>query len=136
MVFVRACAVWLLIMAAETAHRILRALFLVPWIGDFPARQFSVFTGSLLIFLIALLTIRWIGARSIGELVGMGALWIALTIGFEIGVGRFVAGFPWSRILEDFDVSRGGMLGLGLLFMGATPLLAAKLRGWPPSDRS
>jgi hypothetical protein len=35
---------------------------------------------------------------------------------------------PRDRIEEDYDLNRGGFLGLGLLFMAAAPRLAARLR--------
>ena len=59
MFLLRALVVWLVIIAVETAHGILRTLLLVPMMGDFPARQISVFTVSLLIFGVTLLFIKW-----------------------------------------------------------------------------
>jgi hypothetical protein len=49
MYLLRAFAVWLVIMAVESAHGTLRELFVAPLIGDLRARQISVFTGSLLL---------------------------------------------------------------------------------------
>jgi hypothetical protein len=51
---------------------------------------------------------------------------------FEIGLGRLVLGLPWDRITEDYDLTRGGFLGLGLLFMAVSPLLAARVRRRKP----
>lgn len=45
----RALAVWLVLRAAEVVHGALRALLLVPAVGDFRARQAGVFTGSPLV---------------------------------------------------------------------------------------
>ena len=39
MVLIRAFLVWLVIIAAETVHGILRGVLLVPIVGDLPARQ-------------------------------------------------------------------------------------------------
>ena len=50
-----------------------------------------------------------------------------LTVLFEIGVGRYALGLSWDRIAEDYDLTRGGLLGFGLLFMAATPTLAMML---------
>lgn len=82
-----------------------------------------------LIFAVAYFFIRWITARTTLQLLGVGLLWVVLTVLFEIGLGRFVLGLPWERITEDYDVTRGGFMGLGLLFMAASPRLAAWLRG-------
>ena len=40
-------------------------------------------------------------------------------------MGRLVLGLPWEQITEDYEVTRGGFLGVGLLFMAAAPRLAA-----------
>jgi len=128
MVLIRAFLVWLVIIAAETIHGILRGVLLVPLVGDLPARQIGVLIGSLLIFGVACLFIRWIAARTKGQLLGVGVVWVVLTVLFEIGLGRLVLGLPWERITEDYDVTRGGFMGLGLLFMAVSPLLAARVR--------
>jgi hypothetical protein len=128
MVVLRAIAVWLVIMVAETVHGVLRGLLLEPIVGDHSARQIGVVIGSLIVLLVARLSIRWIGAKGTAQLLGMGAMWVALTLIFEVVLGRFVLGVPWDRITEDYDLARGGLLPFGLLFMAASPLLAAKLR--------
>jgi hypothetical protein len=124
----RAVLVWIVIIGVETAHGILRTVLLVPVIGDFPARQVGVFTGSALILGVAVLFIRWVRAGTNRRRLAVGLLWAVLTVLFEIGLGRLVLELPWDRLLEDYDLTRGGFLGLGLLFMAVTPLLAARLR--------
>jgi len=124
----RAFLVWCIIIAVETVHGILRTLLLVPMMGDFPARQISVFTGSLLIFGVTLFLIKWIAAKTRLQLVGVGLLWVVLTVLFEISLGRLALSLPWDRITEDYDIARGGLLGFGLLFMAGSPLLAARVR--------
>ena len=37
--------------------------------------------------------------------------------------------YNWDRIISDFDLRRGGWLGIGMLILCAAPLLVAKLRG-------
>jgi hypothetical protein len=87
-----------------------------------------------LIFAVAYFFIRWITARTTLQLLGVRLLWVVLTVLFEIGLGRLVLGLPWERITEDYDVTRGGVMGVGLLFMAAAPWLAAWLRGSPVPD--
>lgn len=132
----RAFAVWLVIIAVETVHGILRTLLLVPIMGDFPARQFSVFTGSLLIFGVTLFLINWIAAKTTLQLLIVGLLWVALTVLFEITLGRLVLDLSWDRITEDYNITRGGLLGVGLLFMAVSPLLAKRLRSKMPLTNS
>ncbi len=127
MLLARAVVVWLLVIAVEIAHGAFRNKFLAPAVGDFRARQISVFTGSVLIFLVTLLTIRWIAAASKQQLLAIGFLWVVLTIAFEVGLGRGV-GISWHRILSDYDLVHGGLLPLGLLAMLFSPWAAARVR--------
>lgn len=128
MFLLRAFAVWLVVIGVETVHGVLRTLLLVPLVGDLPARQIGVLIGSLLIFAVAYLFIRWIAVRTKLQFLAVGLLWVVLTVLFEIGLGRLVLGLPWERIIEDYDVTRGGFMGPGLLFMAAAPRLAAWFR--------
>lgn len=131
MPWLRALSVWLVIIAVESVHGTLRQLFLVPVLGDFRARQVSVVTGSLLIFLVSWLLIRWLGATRRRVLLGIGFFWVLLTVVFEITLGRLL-GFEWSRLLADYDLPNGGLMGLGLVALLLTPLSAARLRKVSP----
>ena len=130
MYLVRAFAVWLLIMFAESVHGTLRQLFLAPIVGDFASRRITFFVGMLLIFVITYFFIRWIRVETFLSLFAVGLLWAILTLLFEFGLGFFVLGYTRERMLEDYDVSRGGLMGFGIAFMIFAPVLAAKLRGF------
>ncbi|HWW75740.1 MAG TPA: hypothetical protein VNZ44_10105 [Pyrinomonadaceae bacterium] len=129
MYLLRASAVWLVIVAVESAHGTLRELFLAPAVGDFRARQIAVFTGSLLILGVAYLFVRWIRAGSTGRLLAVGLLWLFMTLLFEFGLGFFVLGYSWERVASDYDLSRGGLMSFGLVLLTLAPLIAARLRG-------
>lgn len=124
----RAVLIWLLLIAAEIVHGILRAIALVPLAGEFRSNQIGVFTGSAIILVIACLTIRWIGATQRSELLTVGAIWLALTVAFEVLFGRFVVGLSWERIFADYNLLRGGLMPLGLLFLFFAPMIAGRLR--------
>lgn len=126
---VRGLVVWLIIMMVETLHGIVRQALLAPTVGDFSARQISVFTGAALILIVTVLFIRWIGVKSPARLMLLGAVWVALTIAFELLLGRLVFDLPWDRLLEDYDLRHGGLMPIGLLVMGLVPLIAARWRG-------
>jgi hypothetical protein len=82
----------------------------------------------LIVFAVALLTVRWIGAHGARQWLAIGALWAVAMVSFDIVIGRYVAGASWSRIFEDFNPAAGGLLGLAMLPMLVLPLLAARLR--------
>ncbi len=124
----RALAVWLLIVFAESVHGTLRQVFLAPLIGDFAARRIAFFVAILLILLITYFFIRWISAPNVKSLFAVGLIWTILMTLFEFGFGLYLMNYSWDRMFEDYDVSRGGLMGFGLLFMIFAPWLAAKLR--------
>lgn len=125
----RSIVVWFVIIFAESLHGILRVAWLQPLVGDFRARQIAFFSGLALILTITLLFIRWLRAETRRKLLAVGWLWLALTLTFEFVLGVFVLGYSWPRMLEDYNLMRGGLMGLGLLFLLCAPLLAARLRG-------
>lgn len=61
----RAFCIWLVIAAAEVVHGTLRGIFLLPLVGDLPSRQIGVLTGSMIILLIAYVSVRWVGASGV-----------------------------------------------------------------------
>lgn len=124
-IFLRGVEVWLVISAIEVLHGIARAVFLQPFVGDLPSRQIGVFTGSLLIVLAARLFRGWIGADRLSEQVAVGVIWVTLTIGFELLLGRLVLDLSWQRILSDYDIPHGGLMPFGLLVMLLAPMLTA-----------
>jgi hypothetical protein len=124
----RGLAVWAIILLAEVAHGSGRGVWLEPLLGDFRARQIAVITGSTIIIAIAIVFVRWLGARSVYQLMGVGLLWLVLMLGFEIGFGRFVMGYSWERIGSDYNIFDGGLLPIGMVVLAAAPLIAAKLR--------
>jgi hypothetical protein len=127
-VAVRALGAWIILMAVEFIHGALRTIFLAPRVGEFPARQIGVFTGSLLIVAVACLTVRWIGAVGSGSLIRTGSLWLVLTVAFELGFGHYVFGRSWGSLALDYNVLEGGLLPFGLLVLALSPLIAVKLR--------
>ena len=58
----------------------------------------------------------------------VGAIWVAMTVAFEIILGRFVMGLSWARILEDYDLFGGGLMLLGLAAMFSAPFIALRYK--------
>src|SRR5262245_15943964 len=46
------------------------------------------YASELLVFAVACLCVRWIAARTKLQLLGVGLLWVVLTVLFEVGLGR------------------------------------------------
>ena len=116
-------------MVIETLHGIARRFLLEPLVGDVRARQIAVFTGSVLILATAFSFIRCLKDALTIQLLLVGAMWVILTILFEVLIGRFALNLSWERILSDYDLRKGSLMPIGLLVMFLAPLVTAKMRG-------
>lgn len=124
----RSLGVWFVLIGVEIVHGIARRIWLVPVVGDLRSRQIGVFTGSVINLTITALFIRWIHPTRVAMAMGMGILWLLLTVAFELIFGRFVMRASWQRLGADYDLIHGGLLPIGLLLLALSPLIAAKLR--------
>jgi hypothetical protein len=128
----RAALVWLGLLVVAVANGGVRQALLVPRFGDPVGHVISTLTLSAAILAVAWLAIGWIGPASAGEAWRIGALWVVLTLAFELLAGHYLFGAPWSRLLADYDVLRGRIWVLVLVATAAAPFLAARLRGVVP----
>jgi hypothetical protein len=126
-IYARAFIVWLFLLVAMFVHGAIRAAVLEPRIGNWRARQLSVFSGSLVIFAITFAFSRWMGTGQTQALLRIGVLWVLLTVALEIGLGLGL-GKRLDEVLADFDVLKGGLFPILLAVEFLSPLLAAKLR--------
>lgn len=118
----------MMLMGAEVMHGIARAIWLVPVVGDFHARQIGVFTGTIINLTMGALFIRWIRPIRSADALAVGIMWLILTLVFEIAFGRAVMHATWQRIGSDYDLAHGGLLPIGLLLLALAPLITAKAR--------
>lgn len=133
MIFLKAFAIWLLFIIAESVNGIVRESWLVPALGNVLAHQIAFASGSILILTITTLFIHWLHPLHLLKLLQVGFLWLVLTVGFEIALGRSL-GYSWSRIAADYNPSQGGLMAFGLMLLLFAPLIAAKLRGVLPNN--
>jgi len=125
--FIRALLIWLLIVLIETIHGVIRQLFLVPILGDLPSRQVGVVVGSILILLVAWFSFGWIRATTIKQQLTVGALWVALMIGFEIGLAALL-GMSDERIRSDYNIFEGGYMVWGLIVLLFSLVIVSKFK--------
>ena len=125
----RALAVWALLLVLAVLNGGLRDTWLSPRLGDTAGRALSSVLLSLLILLAAWLTIRWIGPRTEGQALGLGGLWLLLTLAFEFGAGRYAFRKSWPELFADYDLSRGRIWILVLVVTVLAPAVTARLRG-------
>ncbi|CAN5892052.1 hypothetical protein BH24GEM1_BH24GEM1_13570 [soil metagenome] len=125
----RALAVWFGILMLAVLNGGVRDTWLSPRLGDAVGRAISTLLLCGLIVLATWLTIRWIGPATRNEALRVGALWAALTLAFEFGVGHYGFRKPWPELLADYDLSRGRIWIAALVVTLFAPWWTARRRG-------
>jgi hypothetical protein len=125
----RSLAVWCLLVVLAVLNGGIRNTWLSPLLGDTVGRAISSLMLSGLILLATWLTIGWIGPRTAGQALAVGAIWLGLTLAFEFGAGHYAFGKSWGELLADYDLSRGRIWILVLIVTLVAPVWTARLRG-------
>ena len=91
-------------------------------IGELAAHQLSTITLIILIGIYTwLVSLGW-KLQSAGDALIVGGIWLALTVAFEFGFGRLVMKHPWERLFHDYNISKGRIWVLVLLWTLMAPL--------------
>ncbi len=119
-------AFWLILGAIATAAGITRELWLVPHIGELRAHQLgTLVVCTAFLAVIAMFVKRLRPSPEEALVIGIG--WLLAAIAFEVAVGLFVDRLSWSRLLSDYDLSRGRLLLLVWITVGGGPFALARL---------
>lgn len=97
---------------------------MVPRLGELLAHQLgTAFVVLAFLGVIALFVRRM--TLSPAEAIAIGVGWLICAIAFEFGFGHYVDGLPWSELLADYDFTRGRLLLLVWIAVGAGPFTFA-----------
>jgi hypothetical protein len=66
--------------------------------------------------------------QSSAEAFTIGGVWLFMTIIFEFVFGHYVAGHPWSKLLQDYNVPNGRVWVLILVWTFLAPFVFYRLR--------
>ena len=125
----KAFSVWVAILGLAIANGIFREVFLTRNFGEAAGLVGSGVLLSCLIVFVTYLSLPWLGVLGGSQLIGIGLMWLVLTLVFESSFG-LAQGKPLSVLLEAYSFEGGNIWPLVLLVTALAPWLAAKVRGW------
>ncbi|HEY0964202.1 MAG TPA: hypothetical protein VGE31_00170, partial [Candidatus Paceibacterota bacterium] len=107
---------------------IVRELVYAPYVGDLTAHQLSTIIaiaayGGLVY---AMLSKEFLNASQ-RTLWMVGVLWVVMTVTFEFSFGYYVDGASWMELIGDYNLFRGNVWGLFLVFILIIPHLVKRL---------
>jgi hypothetical protein len=114
-IYMRALPAWLVIAAGMFVNGAVREFTYQPLVGFELGHAISCLTGSAIVFWVAWLFVTRHPWVSISQWIGVGVLWVALTVAFEFGVGHYIGGTSWEILLVDYNLLEGRLWVLVLL---------------------
>jgi len=116
---------WCVLLLAAVANGVFREAVLAPQFGDALAEP-----ASTLILLALIAAVAW---RTVSRLAppqpvlwAIGAVWVSLTLLFEVVFFRWVMGRSWAQLYQSLNPVEGGFFSVVLLGELLSPVIA----GW------
>lgn len=119
--------VWFLLAIAAVTNGIVRQSTYGKAVSDLTAHQISTVTAILASGAIVWIANRFWPVESPSQAWTIGFIWLAMTIAFEFGFGHYVAGHSWDKLLADYNILRGRVWGLFLVWVTIMPFVIYKL---------
>ena|ERR671913_1710055 len=98
---------WFGIVVLGLINATVRQVVYARYVGELDAHQISTLTFAILVGLYALALSGFLKLSSAGEAIGVGLMWMVLTIVFEFALGRYVVGDPWGKLVHDYNLLEG-----------------------------
>jgi hypothetical protein len=126
---VKVILAWFVILLFAIANGGLREALLIPWLGEPIGMALSGLLLIMIVFILAALIVERFGRGGITKFLAIGAAWLVMTVLFEVVLGRFIQGRPWSVIRDQYTFADGNLWPLVLLGVGLAPMTMAKAKG-------
>ncbi|HET7843860.1 MAG TPA: hypothetical protein VFL14_06900 [Xanthomonadales bacterium] len=126
--FGKALVAWAAVIPFAIANGLLRQKVLVPALGDVWGLAASGVILCAVIAVAAELAARWYGAAGHGHGFALGAFWLVLTLGFEVGMALGAQDRSWNDVARAFNPATGNLWLLVLATTLFAPILAARRR--------
>jgi hypothetical protein len=127
-VIIKIACFCVLVASGETLNGIARTLFLNRHVSVKNAKKISILSALLLCLLICFFYVPTIGITTDKGLFLLGISLSSFMLLFDIVLGRFVMKARWSTIMDELNIFKGNLLGVGLIVMACCPLLSSVLR--------
>lgn len=108
--------------------RIIREYFYGQSMHELSAHQLSTLIGLILFGVYIRLLNGLCQIESKKQALLIGAIWLVLTIVFEFFFGHYVIGNAWSSLFYDYNLAKGRVWLLVLIWISIAPYIFYRLR--------
>ncbi len=125
--YVYAVGAWLVLMVLAILNGALRNATYARALGEYAGHVLSSLIFVAVVFAVTYLFLRLARVDyGLGDLLVVGAVWLAMSVAFEFLFGHYVVGHPWSRLLADYNILKGRAWALVLLGVFLAPLIMGR----------
>jgi hypothetical protein len=121
-------AAWVVMLLVSIANGGVRDLTYGKRVSELTAHHIATATGIVLLGTVIWLFDALVSPGSGLEAIAAGLFWVALTVVFEFVFFHYVGGHPWSQLLADYNVLKGRVWVVLLIWIGVAPYLFFRLR--------
>ncbi len=114
-------AAWLGLVALAILNGLIREKTYKKKMGDLGAHQLSTLTGLILFSAYIFLLTRICPLQSGKQAIAIGLIWMVMTVIFEFIFGHYVMKHSWSKLLADYNIFKGRLWLLILIFTTIAP---------------
>jgi hypothetical protein len=118
---------WIPMLLTAIANGVAHDLGYKKFTTSLRAHQISTLTAAIFFAFYVWAIARHWALESAAQAILVGGIWFLLTIGFEVGFGHYVAKHSWSDLAADYDLRRGRVWPLLLLWLFALPSIFYRL---------
>jgi hypothetical protein len=125
--YVYAVGAWLALTVLAILNGLLRNATYARALGEYAGHVLSSLIFVAVVFAVTYAFLRLARVDyGLGDLLGVGAMWLVMTVAFEFLFGHYVAGHPWSRLLADYNILKGRAWALVLLAVFLAPVITGR----------
>lgn len=119
---------WVPMVFIAIANGIFREKYLSGSLKELHAHQISTIILIILFGIYIWILFRICRPESVHQAFKTGLLWLGLTLIFEFLFGHYIVGHPWEKLLLDYNILKGRLWVLVVIWISAAPYIIYKIQ--------
>jgi uncharacterized membrane protein YkgB len=121
-------ASWMGMMIIAILNGVLREKEYNRFMRELSTHQLSALIGVILIGAYIWVLTGVCRIESSRQALVIGGMWLMMTVAFEFLFGHYVIGHPWSRLFQDYNLLKGRLWPVVLIWTAVAPYLFYRIR--------